>query len=125
MEAFLQAAAHWVALVVEAVAIACVAIGAVEAIARGLALVARGSEATGMQRRDVWMGFARWLVAALTFQLGADIVGTSFSADWTEIGHLAAIAAIRTFLSFFLDREVDSTRELQRARAATARQAES
>jgi uncharacterized membrane protein len=57
--------------------------------------------------------FARWLVAGLTFQLAADIVSTTSAPTWQEIGRLAAIAGIRTFLSYFLDREVDSTRELQ------------
>ena len=32
-----------------------------------------------MQKRAVWLEFAGWLVAALTFQLAADIVNTSFS----------------------------------------------
>jgi uncharacterized membrane protein len=27
-----------------------------------------------MRRREVWLRYARWLVAALTFQLAADIV---------------------------------------------------
>ncbi len=115
MEELLHVFAHWVALSVEAIAIGCVAVGAIEALLRGLPLLVRGG-ITGMERRDVWMTFARWLVAALTFQLGADIVGTSFSATWEDVARLAAIAVIRTFLSYFLDREVDSTRELQRAR---------
>jgi uncharacterized membrane protein len=71
---------------------------------------------TGDERRAVWLDFARWLVAALTFQLAADLIGTSFSPTWNEIGHLGAIAGIRTFLSYFLDREVDNTRRLQRER---------
>ena len=50
---------------------------------------------------------ARWLVAALTFQLGADIVATSFAPTWDELGRLAFVAAIRTFLSVFLDREIE------------------
>jgi uncharacterized membrane protein len=35
-----------------------------------------------------------------------------------EIGHLGAIAAIRTVLSHFLDREVENTRRLQHERQA-------
>jgi uncharacterized membrane protein len=116
MEEALHVAAHWVAMLVETIAIACVAFGAIEALVHGVPLLARG-EITGMERRDVWMRFARWLVAALTFQLGADIVSTSFSATWEDVGRLAAIAVIRTFLSYFLDREVDNTRELQHRRA--------
>jgi uncharacterized membrane protein len=67
------------------------------------------------------MNFGRWLVAGLTFQLAADLVNTSFGPTWDEIGHLAAIAAIRTFLSYFLDKEMEDTRErLKRGRETPA-----
>lgn len=69
------------------------------------------ADATNDDRRIIWMNFGRWLVAGLTFQLAADLVGTSFEPTWDEIGHLAAIAAIRTFLSYFLDREMEDARE--------------
>jgi uncharacterized membrane protein len=68
---------------------------------------------TNQDRRAVWLTFARWLVAGLTFQMAADVVNTSFEPTWDELGRLATIAAIRTFLSFFLDREVEDTRDLQ------------
>jgi uncharacterized membrane protein len=45
--------------------------------------------------------------------MAADVVNTSFEPTWDELGRLATIAAIRTFLSFFLDREVEDTRDLQ------------
>ncbi len=112
MEEALHVIAYWVALLADAIAIFCVAAGVVETLLRGIPIAVRG-DATGAQRRALFLRFARWLVAALTFQLGADIVGTSFSATWQEIGQLGAIAVIRTFLSYFLDREVDGTRELQ------------
>ena len=52
----------------------------------------------------------------MTFQLAADIVNTSLAPTWDELGHLATIAGIRTFLSFFLDRELDETRSVQHSR---------
>ena len=112
MEAFLYGIGHSVALAVEAIAIALVAVGTVEAVA-GVVRILRAPRVTGVERRTVWLDFAGWLVAALTFQLAADIVSTSFSPSWDEVGRLGAIAAIRTFLSYFLDREVESTRRLQ------------
>jgi uncharacterized membrane protein len=112
MEDVLYAIGHSVALAVEAIAIVIIAIGAAEAVANVVRLM-RGRGGTGVERRAVWLDFARWLVAALTFQLGADIIGTSLSPSWDEVGRLGAIAAIRTFLSYFLDREVESTRRLQ------------
>jgi uncharacterized membrane protein len=119
METALHTLTGYVALLVEAIAILLIAIGSVEAIV-GIVRVGFAGHATGIQRRAVWLDFARWLVAALTFQLAADIVSTSLSPSWEEVGHLAAIAAIRTFLSFFLDREVDSARDLQHAREVEA-----
>jgi uncharacterized membrane protein len=119
MEALLHDIAHNVALVIEAIAIAVIAIGALEAVI-GIARVGMTSDARGRDRRNVWLMFARWLVAGLTFQLAADLVNTSFDPTWDELGHLATIAAIRTFLSFFLDREVEDTRRLQERRREPA-----
>jgi len=120
MEAALSAFGHSVALAVEAIAIVIIAFGAVEAVAK-ITRTMRMPRATGVERRAVWLDFAGWLVAALTFQLAADIISTSFSPNWTEVGRLGAIAAIRTFLSYFLDREAENTRRLQHAGAADAR----
>ena|SRR6476619_8453769 len=111
MEALLHEFARFVALGVEAIAILIIAIGSIEALVNILRTLFRSS---GVQRRAIWLEFAGWLVAALTFQLAADIVNTSFSPTWDEVGRLAVVAAIRTFLSYFLDREVENTRKLQR-----------
>jgi len=59
------------------------------------------------EARKVWLRYARWLVAALTFQLAADITETSVSTSWRTIGRLGAIAVIRTFLNYFLERDVE------------------
>jgi uncharacterized membrane protein len=122
MEAVLYAFGHSVALAAEAIAIVVIATGTVEAVGNTIRIM-RTSRATGTDRRAVWLDFAGWLVAALTFQLAADIISTSFSPSWNEVGRLGAIAAIRTFLSYFLDREVENTRRLQHTGATDARSA--
>jgi uncharacterized membrane protein len=109
----LHTIAQGVALGIEAIAIAVIAIGAIEAVAGIARIVA--TRASKHERRHVWLEFARWLVAGLTFQLAADIVNTSFAPTWDEIKRLGAIAVIRTFLSFFLDRELADTRGMQDA----------
>jgi uncharacterized membrane protein len=117
MEISLHEIARYVALAIEFIAIAVIAIGAIEAVVGILRVGMRAAD-----RRVVWLDFARWLVAGMTFQLAADVVNTSFDPSWDEIGHLAAIAGIRTFLSFFLDREMDArTEQLERERAKEAR----
>jgi uncharacterized membrane protein len=56
------------------------------------------------------------LVAALSLQLAADIIESSISESWEAIGRLGAIALIRTFLDYFLGRDVDEIRERQQER---------
>ena len=98
-------------LVIDALALVLIFIAAIEAFIKGI----RGmfSPLTGRERRDVWLRFARWLVAALTFQLAADIVESSITTSWESVARLGAIAIIRTFLNYFLERDVAETRELQ------------
>jgi uncharacterized membrane protein len=105
MEEALHLVAHYLALVLEALALLVIAIGAVEAVI-GIfrAMAAHMSYAA---KRAVWLEFARWLIAGLTFQLAADIVHTTVAPSWDEIGRVAAIAAIRTFLTYFLDRDIE------------------
>ena len=49
---------------------------------------------------------ARYLILALEFQLGADILSTTIAPSWEQIGKLGAVAVIRTALNFFLSREM-------------------
>ena len=107
MEQVLHLAAHYLALALEALALLVIAIGAAEA-AVGIFRVMLGRRASDAERRAVWLGFARWLVAGLTFQLAADIAHTAIAPSWDDIGRVAAIAAIRTFLTFFLDRDIEA-----------------
>jgi len=64
------------------------------------------------------LGLGRWLALALEFELAADVLRTAISPTWQEIGMLAAIAAIRTGLNYFLQLEID--RDAARTMARTA-----
>ena len=64
--------------------------------------------ATHGARRLAWLGFARWLILGLEFMLAADIVRTVIAPTWVQIGQLAAIAVIRTFLNFFLEHDLEA-----------------
>jgi uncharacterized membrane protein len=109
MESLLHDIARYVALAIQAIAIVIAAFGS----ARAVVDVFRSALGTrpDLAPNAVWLDYARWLVAALTFQLAADIVATSFSPTWDELGHLAVVAAVRTFLSYFLDREMAAAAE--------------
>jgi hypothetical protein len=69
----------------------------------------------GHHERDVWLRLGRWLVAGLTFQLAADVLETAITTSWDEVARLAAIAAIRTFLNYFLERDLGEIRATQRS----------
>jgi|SRR5450432_3533817 uncharacterized membrane protein len=112
MEEWLIFATKQVALVIDAMALVIISVGTIEAFVLAGRLFLRPS-ATNFDKRVVWLRLARWLIAGLTFQLAADIVETSIAPSWDEIGRLAAIAIIRTFLNFFLDRDVDEIGERQ------------
>jgi uncharacterized membrane protein len=116
METALGALAHYCSLVINVMALVVIVTGSVEAFVASARALATYRNVPGAQRRSIWVRYARWLVAGLTFQLGADIVETMIAPTWDEIGRLAAIAAIRTFLDFFLERDIDDVRKLQIAR---------
>jgi len=119
MEALLHEIARYVALSIQTISIVIVAIGSARAVFEG-ARAALGHHLDAVERRAMWLRYARTLVAGLTFQLAADIVSTSFAPNWDEIGRLAVVALVRTFLSYFLDLEMEGTRRRQREAAAPA-----
>jgi uncharacterized membrane protein len=75
-------------VVIDAMALIIVAIGTAEAFFTGL-WAAFPAPASHRRFREILVRYGRWLVAGLTFQLAADI-----------------IAVIRTFLNFFLERDL-------------------
>jgi uncharacterized membrane protein len=58
-------------------------------------------------RKETFVRFGMWLLLGLQFALGADIVRTVIAPSWNDIGQLAAIAVIRTFLNYFLERDME------------------
>ena len=98
--------------VIDAMALILIMIGTVEAFVAAMRGLFRSH--TGHERRTVWMNYGRWLIAGLTFQLAADIIETSIRTSWEAIGQLAAIAVIRTFLNYFLEKDIVETREIDR-----------
>jgi uncharacterized membrane protein len=103
MEEILKSFWGVAATIVEGAAALLIAIGAAEAFAMSL-LRFRSPTAQKMQ---IWMHFATWLLLGLEFELAADVIRTAISPTWSDIGQLASIAAIRTFLSYFLDKDIE------------------
>jgi len=98
-------------LFIDAIALIAIVVGTIEAVVGALRATLAPSGPT--EGRVVWLRYARWLVAGLTFQLAADIIETSIAPGWDDIGRLAAIAVIRTFLNYFLERDLLEVRASQ------------
>ena len=54
----------------------------------------------------VRLTLGRWLAVALEFELAADVLNTAVTPTWADIEKLAAIAALRTALNYFLEKEI-------------------
>src|SRR5262245_60644266 len=116
MKEWLALATEYAIVAIDSLAFLVIVIATVDVVVR--ALRAELSGASRHDKRDVWLRYARFLIVALTFQLAADIVESSISTSWEAIGRLAAVAVIRTFLEYFLDRDIAEVRERQRETGA-------
>jgi uncharacterized membrane protein len=113
MKEWLIFATEYAIIVIEALALVIIVLSTIEAFIGGLRVMLFSR--SGHEQRDVWLRYARWLVAGLTFQLAADIIETSITTNWDAVGRIAAVAVIRTFLNYFLERDLMDLRDRQRA----------
>jgi uncharacterized membrane protein len=104
MESWLNEISEHASVMLNLAALLMVVLGSVEVLLSLVRLVLRWT--SDDDKRLIWLRYGRWLVAALTFQLAADIVESSVIRSWHEIGRLAAIAGVRTLLNYFLDRDI-------------------
>lgn len=112
MKEWLALATAYAATIIDAIALVIVVIGTVEAAWSGAKHFI--GQPDNHERRTVWLRYGRWLVAALTFQLAADIIETSIAPTWDDVGRLATIAIIRTMLNYFLERDIADIRNRDR-----------
>jgi uncharacterized membrane protein len=107
IEGTLHTAAQFASLAIGTVAVLVVAWGAIEAAIGCISLIVRGQTGHGA-RKVVWRKFGVWLLLGLEFELASDIIDTVISPDWMDIAKLGAIAVIRTFLNYFLEKDLDA-----------------
>jgi len=62
-------------------------------------------------RRDL----GRTIVLGLEFIIAADVIETTTAPDYYSVGILAIVVMIRTFLSYTLNREINSLSETQKS----------
>ncbi|WP_150109193.1 DUF1622 domain-containing protein [Stanieria cyanosphaera] len=89
----------------EGTAISIIVIAAIRTLLKFL----RSKKSSGHQEHWVIVRLDLGLALALSleFLLAADVVSTAVSPSWDELGKLATVTGIRTFLNFFLHQEVD------------------
>ena len=105
-EEMLRAYVDLLVRVVETIGAAVIFVGALIAAVR-FAMVfvsrTRDHEFTGVR-----LSLGRYLALGLEFQLASDVLSTAVAPTFEEIGKLAAIAAIRTALNYFLRKEIEA-----------------
>jgi len=109
MELLLGKTGNAVSLLLEFISVICIIVGFFSA--SYLLIKKKQAKSTPFHRR-VKLQFGGWLSLALEFQLASDIVKTTILPSYENLVQLAAVAIIRTFLNYFLNREIKENLEL-------------
>ena len=111
MKEWIAIFADYAVIAIDAMAVMIIVVGTLEMFVTCVRSIFAPSR-TGRELRDGYLRYARWLMAGLTFQLANDIIISARAPSWDDIGRLAAIAFIRTFLNFFLERDIRETQAI-------------
>ena len=111
LEYYLDSFISVLKLLLEAIAAICVLIGLIRTLQ--LALATRRRRNVQLPYLQLRLRFGAWLAIALEFQLGADILNTTVTPTLDALAKLGAIAVIRTFLNYFLSKELEESYELE------------
>lgn len=114
--AHLGTVAGAIRLLLESVSVLCVAMGLIATLAMLLGVFWRSGRFT-LSPHAVRLRFGTWLGMALEFQLGADIVATTVNPTLQSLTELAILAAVRTFLNYFLQKELEAGERLAAERS--------
>lgn len=95
--------------IVETAGAAIIFVGCVVAFVRFVRIGVRERRVSSFVR--VRLDLGQMLALGLEFQLASDVLRTAVAPTLREIGELAAIAAIRTALNYFLAKEIAQERE--------------
>jgi uncharacterized membrane protein len=102
-------------LILESVSVFCVALGLFTALGIALSHFFRTGRFIS-RPPSVRLKFGTWLAVALEFQLGADIVASTVDPTIQSLTELAILAAVRTFLNFFLQKELEAEERILKER---------
>lgn len=116
-EQWLSEAVDFLVRLVEAAGALIIFVGAMVAFVRFVIVGIRDRKTASFVPIRLDMG--RFLTLGLEFQLASDILRTAIAPTLQEIAELAAIAAIRTALNYFLGREIKEERAELDSRGTT------
>lgn len=109
LENSLTSLAGFLKLTLEAVSVFCIFLGLIATIR----LIIPRRRRVAIDFVAIRLCFGTWLALALEFQLGADILSTTIAPTFETIGELGATALIRTFLNYFLNKELEAEAKIQ------------
>jgi uncharacterized membrane protein len=121
LEFFEQSLSHLVAIAkfaLESFSVICIIIGFIKTLQLAFSLSRRRDAFQSFNK--IRLRFGMWLALALEFQLGADILGTTVTPTLESLTQLALIAVIRTFLNYFLGKELEAELALEKEQAKLA-----
>jgi uncharacterized membrane protein len=105
MEEIIKEGTLFLGMIVDAAAALVIA----HAIIRASYDYVRMTAMNKVDKLEIRLTLGKSLALALEFLLAADVLRTAVAPNWDDIGKLAAIAALRTLLNYFLERELKHT----------------
>ena len=103
-------------LMLECIYVFCVITGLLKTVQLAFAFSRRHNSQETYPFNQIRIRFGTWLALALEFQLGADVLGTTVAPTLEALGQLAIVAVIRTFLNYFLSKELEAEIALENRR---------
>lgn len=100
-------------LVLESISVLCVVVGLLKTLQVTLQLRLRYRHGGDFPFNQIRIQFGTWLALALEFQLGSDVLATTVAPTIQDLGKLAVVAVVRTFLNYFLSKELEAEIEME------------
>lgn len=110
MRSYMLAAGEWTEVLMNVLSLLVIVGGTILSLVKSMQ-AGRSYANKHLRHTQFRRMFGGWLLVALEFQLAADIVGTIISPTNEQLIRLGSIALIRTFLNYFLNKELDGQAE--------------
>lgn len=105
LEGILLQSAFLLKIGIECIALLIIAVAILKSIQKLPSILKHKNRQGALLSLRINLGMS--LALSLEFLLAADIAATAVSPSWDGLGKVATITAIRTFLNFFLQKEVE------------------